>query len=181
MLIRTRPTADFASKNMEVDPAKGSILIRANRNEEAGAINNQTDSWKFQFEKILHNASQDETYEASSSEIIQSVVEGYNGTILCYGQTGAGKTYSMTGSSTQYKYRGIVPRAINQVFALTSIRFDQSVTIRVSYAEVYNEKIRDLIPHLNQGGKASEQAMKQDQNLQITDDNRGGVAIKGLT
>ena len=38
-----------------------------------------------QFEKILHNASQDEVYEQSATEIIQSVVEGYNGTIFCYG------------------------------------------------------------------------------------------------
>jgi len=72
----------------------------------------------------LHNASQDEVYETSASAIIQSVVEGYNGTVLCYGQTGAGKTYTMTGSQTEFKYRGIVPRAINQVFALTSSKFE---------------------------------------------------------
>ena len=89
-----------------------------------GTVNNQTDLWKFGFEKILHNASQDETYEASASEIIQSVVDGYNGTVLCYGQTGAGKTYTMTGSPTQFKYRGVIPRAITQLFALTSARFD---------------------------------------------------------
>ena len=68
------------------------------KREEAGIINNQSDAWTFNFEKILHNASQDETYEASAEEIIQSVVEGYNGTVMCYGQTGAGKTYTMTGS-----------------------------------------------------------------------------------
>lgn len=119
------------------------------------------DSWKFQFEKILHNASQDETYEATASEIIQSVVEGYNGTVLCYGQTGAGKTYSMTGSATIFKYRGIVPRAINQVFALCSARFDQAITIRISYAEIYNERIRDLLP----AAKSSADMMQQDQNL----------------
>jgi len=56
--------------------------------------------------------SQDEVYEASSQELVTSVVQGYNGTIMCYGQTGAGKTFSMTGSSTEYKYRGIVPRAV---------------------------------------------------------------------
>ena len=56
--------------------------------------------------------------------MIQSVVEGYNGTIFCYGQTGAGKTYTMTGSQTQFKYRGILPRAITQVYALTGNKFD---------------------------------------------------------
>jgi len=139
VVIRTRPTADFASKNLEVNPSKGQITI----NDDAGY---KTDVRKFQFEKILHNASQDEAYESSASEIIESVVQGYNGTVLCYGQTGAGKTYSMTGSSTVYKYRGIVPRAISQVYALTSSKFDQAITIRVSYSEIYNEKIRDLLP-----------------------------------
>ena len=145
VVIRTRPTADFAQKNINIDPTNGVIKMTHEKREEAGIINNQSDAWTFNFEKILHNASQDETYEASAEEIIQSVVEGYNGTVMCYGQTGAGKTYTMTGSQTVFKYRGIVPRAINQLFALTSMKFDQAITIRVSYAEIYNEQIRDLL------------------------------------
>ena len=90
------------------------------KKEELGIINNQTYAWTFNFEKILHNASQDETFETSAAQIIESVVEGYNGTVMCYGQTGAGKTYTMTGSQTVFKYRGIVPRAINQLFATTA-------------------------------------------------------------
>lgn len=124
VVIRTRPTADFASKNVEIDPSSGAITLKQDKNLSFGVINNQTDIWKFNFEKILHNASQDETYEVSAAEIIESVVEGYNGTVLCYGQTGAGKTYSMTGSSTQFKYRGLVPRAVSQVYALTQNKFD---------------------------------------------------------
>ncbi len=124
VVIRTRPTADFASKYVKIDQAKGTINLMCDKDPQDGHINNKTDSWKFQFEKILHNASQDETYEATASEIIQSVVEGYNGTVLCYGMTGSGKTYTMTGSGTVFKYRGVVPRAVNQVYALTSARFD---------------------------------------------------------
>ena len=63
VIIRTRPTADFASKNLEVDPSKGTIVIKNDKDEEAGFVNNQTDHWKFQFGTILHNASQDEVYE----------------------------------------------------------------------------------------------------------------------
>jgi Cdc6-like AAA superfamily ATPase len=69
-------------------------------------------------------------------------VQGYNGTILCYGQTGAGKTFTMTGSSTEYKYRGIVPRAVAQVYHEIADRFDQAITIRISYVEIYNEMVR---------------------------------------
>ena len=156
VVIRTRPTADFASKNVEIDANTGAITLKQDKNEAFGVINNQTDIWKFNFEKILHNASQDETYEVSASEIVHSVVEGYNGTVLCYGQTGAGKTYSMTGSATVFKYRGLVPRAISQLYALTSNKFEQAITIRVSYSEIYNEKIRDLLPNETTGSIAGE-------------------------
>lgn len=82
-------------------------------------------------------------YETSTQELVTSVVQGYNGTIMCYGQTGAGKTFTMSGSSTEYKYRGIVPRAIAQVYHEIAAKFDQAITIRVSYIEIYNEMVRN--------------------------------------
>ena len=77
VIIRTRPTADFASQNVEIDANSGAITLKQDKNEAMGLINNQTDIWRFNFEQILHNASQDETYEVSASEIVQSVVEGF--------------------------------------------------------------------------------------------------------
>lgn len=176
VVIRTRPTSDFSSKNFDINTAKGAITINKAKNPEDGHVNNCAEKWKFDFEKILHNASQDEVYETTAVDIINSVIDGYNGTILCYGQTGAGKTYTMTGSPTIFKYRGLLPRAISQVYNMTSAKFDQAITIRCSYSEIYNEKIRDLLP----SSKASEDLMHNEQNLQITDDGRGGVLIKGL-
>lgn len=77
-----------------------------------GVVNNQLDNWKFKFDKILHNATQDDVYDLSAARIVQNVVGGYNGTVMTYGQTGAGKTFSMLGLSNNYKQRGIIPRAI---------------------------------------------------------------------
>lgn len=57
VVIRTRPTADFAQKNLEIDPSKGKITIRFDKIEKYGHVNNQNDQWKFDFETILHNAS----------------------------------------------------------------------------------------------------------------------------
>ena len=51
----------------------------------------------------------------------------------------------MTGSSTEYKYRGIVPRAIAQVYHEIASKFDQAITIKVSYIEIYNEMMFDLL------------------------------------
>lgn len=47
-----------------------------------------------------------------AEDIVKSVVNGYNGTVMCYGQTGAGKTFTMNGSTPNFKYRGLIPRAI---------------------------------------------------------------------
>ena len=65
---------------------------------------------------FLTSRSQEDVYMICAKEITSSVVEGYNGTVMCYGQTGAGKTFTISGSSQNYKYRGIVPRALNQIF-----------------------------------------------------------------
>lgn len=52
------------------------------------------------------------------------------GTVMCYGQTGAGKTFTMTGATENYKHRGLIPRAIAQVFREIDEKPDQSITIR---------------------------------------------------
>jgi kinesin family protein 6/9 len=58
------------------------------------------------------------------------VLDGYNATVMAFGQTGAGKTYTMTGSSTNYGQRGIIPRAISQIFREADERQDYSINIR---------------------------------------------------
>ena len=64
---------------------------------------------------------------------------------MCYGQTGAGKTFSMSGSPQNYNYRGLIPRAVSQVFQEIGAKYDQSITIRVSYVEIYNELMFDIL------------------------------------
>jgi kinesin family protein 6/9 len=61
----------------------------------------------------MHNASQEDMFTYCAEDIVKSVVSGYNGTVMCYGQTGAGKTFTMNGATPNFKYRGIIPRAIN--------------------------------------------------------------------
>lgn len=49
-----------------------------------------------------------------------SALEGFSGTLLCYGQTGSGKTFTMTGSTSDYRYRGVIPRAIHMLYSKIS-------------------------------------------------------------
>jgi len=173
VVIRTRPTAHFASKNITIDTEEGTVLINKPKSEEAGPINNQLESWKFKYDKILHNASQEDVFDYCARGIISSIVEGYNGTIMCYGQTGAGKTFTMNGSPANFKYRGITPRTLSVIFQEIDSRFDQQVTVRVSYIEIYNELMFDLlspVPTHEQSG-----------NISIVEDAAGNVKVKGLS
>lgn len=94
------------------------------------------------------------------------------GTILAYGQTGAGKTFTMTGATQNYKYRGIAPRAIAQIFREIQDKPETAVVVRVSYLEIYNEALFDLLPA--EGGEDARE------DLQVMDDAKGVVTIKGL-
>jgi kinesin family protein 6/9 len=138
------------------------------KDEHGGHVNNQQESWRFKFDKLLHNATQEDVFDTCARDIVKSVVDGINGTVLVYGQTGAGKTFTMSGSMQNYKYRGLVPRAISQVFQEIGSRFDNEYTVRVSYLEIYNELLFDLISEV----PTSEQ---QGTAISIQDDAKGEI------
>ena len=77
--------------------------------------------------------------------IIESVIKGYNGTIFAYGQTGTGKTFTMEGIDNPKEKRGIIPRSFESIFGLIKATYNTNFLIRVSYLEIYNEEIRDLL------------------------------------
>jgi len=81
----------------------------------------------------------------TSKEILTSALEGYSGCILCYGQTGAGKTFTVTGAQSDYKYRGIVPRILSSLYQEINTRYDHHIKVSISYLELYNESLIDLL------------------------------------
>lgn len=95
VVIRTRPTAAFAQDILNFSQDKKVIHIHIPKNQDGGYINNQQEDWDFRFDHIMHNASQEMVYEECGTPIVKSLLDGYNGTILAYGQTGAGKTFTM--------------------------------------------------------------------------------------
>ncbi|KAJ3332232.1 Kinesin-like protein kif9 [Blyttiomyces sp. JEL0837] len=105
VVIRTRPTSEFAHDFIHFDHDQKSIRIHIPKGTDGGFINNQQENWDFKFDNILHNASQEKVYEECGGNILKSFLEGYNGTIMAYGQTGAGKTFTMTGATENYKHR----------------------------------------------------------------------------
>jgi|TARA_B110000977_G_scaffold92313_1_gene122350 hypothetical protein len=65
------------------------------------APNNSADAIRFEFDTILHDASQESVFTQCASEVCENVLGGYNGTVFAYGQTGAGKTFTMSGDTVR--------------------------------------------------------------------------------
>ncbi|KAJ0390788.1 hypothetical protein P43SY_011299 [Pythium insidiosum] len=116
------------------------------------------------------DATQDEVYTKTVKDIVPTILNGYHATIFAYGATGAGKTHTMMGSERDglgeldemiddedVNVDGIIPHALADIFALirhrkeeeTMLNLSQGTTyewkVLVSYLEVYNEQIRDLL------------------------------------
>ena len=94
VVIRTRPTSSI-TQHIAIGADKKNIHIHIPKNQDWGFINNQQENWDFTFDDILHNSSQESVYDECAAPIVKSLLDGYNGTILAYGQTGAGKTFTM--------------------------------------------------------------------------------------
>eukprot|EP00762_Andalucia_godoyi_P004055 ANDGO_06360.mRNA.1 Kinesin-like protein KLP1 len=165
--IRTRPTTNFAQDQLLIDPSADSITVDFRRRQAGGILQNQQDVFPFRFDSVLHNSSQEAVYDSVASEIVQSVLDGYNGTIMCYGQTGAGKTFTMIGGSSNFKYRGLVPRSLAHVYREIAAHPEQAVTVRISYLEIYNDQMFDLLNPQNEG------------KLEIQEDGLN-TSVKGL-
>ncbi|XP_048806288.1 kinesin-like protein KIF9 isoform X3 [Lagopus muta] len=112
--VRVKPTAHFAQDVIKFGPDNKSIDIYIKKDAKKGVVNNKQTDWSFRLDGVLHNTSQELTYETVAKKLVSEALTGYNGTIMCYGQTGAGKTYTMTGATAEYKHRGIIPRAVQQ-------------------------------------------------------------------
>ncbi|NXY33539.1 CENPE protein, partial [Pomatorhinus ruficollis] len=97
----------------------------------------------FSYDRVFHSSDNtQQLYDGVAVPIIQSAVQGYNGTIFAYGQTASGKTYTMMGNEDSV---GIIPKAIQHVFKIICEIPDREFLLRVSYMEIYNETITDLL------------------------------------
>ena len=172
VVIRTRPTQVFASKNISISSIDNKINITIPRNESKGIINNQKENWSFQFDKILHNVAQEEVFEYVKS-VISVSTRGFNGTVFAYGPTGSGKTFTMSGSSSNFNYRGIIPRSITRLFQELGGKIDFESKVSISYLEIYNEIIFDLLSPVP--------ANEQKGEINFQEDAKGNVIVKGLS
>ncbi|KAJ8415027.1 hypothetical protein AAFF_G00007250 [Aldrovandia affinis] len=99
------------------------------------------------FDRVLPpNTAQEQVYNACAKQIVEDVLGGYNGTIFAYGQTSSGKTHTMEGKLHSPQLMGIIPRIAHDIFDhIYSMDENLEFHIKVSYFEIYLDKIRDLL------------------------------------
>ncbi|XP_074069370.1 kinesin-like protein KIF3A isoform X6 [Macrotis lagotis] len=169
VVVRCRPfnereKAMCYKLSVSVDEMRGTITVH------------KTDSSNeppktFTFDTVFGpDSKQLDVYNLTARPIIDSVLEGYNGTIFAYGQTGTGKTFTMEGVRAVPELRGIIPNSFAHIFGhIAKAEGDTRFLVRVSYLEIYNEEVRDLL------GK------DQTQRLEVKERPDVGVYIKDLS
>lgn len=91
-------------------------------------------------------STQAQVYEEAAKPIVKDVLSGYNGTIFAYGQTSSGKTHTMEGAIGDESFEGIIPRIVNDIFQyIFTMEEKVEFHIKVSYFEIYMDKIKDLL------------------------------------
>ncbi|KAJ2030861.1 tubulin-dependent ATPase kip3 [Coemansia sp. S610] len=131
-----------------------------------GASNKRHKDIRFVFDRVYgEESSQRDIYEGTTRGLLDSVMHGYNATVFAYGATGCGKTYTISGCAED---PGVVFLTMQELFERITIAEDErTVEVALSYLEVYNETIRDL---LCESGP-----------LALREDARQGVTVAGLS
>ncbi|ORZ41738.1 P-loop containing nucleoside triphosphate hydrolase protein [Catenaria anguillulae PL171] len=117
------------------------------------------------FDHVYAGSDNEALYVQSMQQLVYSTMEGFNGTAFAYGQTASGKTFTMMGNDAQ---PGVIPRAVNDVFTYIKLTEGRrEFLLRVSYLEIYNETIRDLLS-------------PETRDLRIHEDRKRGVYVSPL-
>ncbi|XP_007441167.1 chromosome-associated kinesin KIF4A isoform X1 [Python bivittatus] len=121
------------------------------------------------------STEQEEVFSTCIAPLVRGIFSGYNATVLAYGQTGSGKTYSMGGAYTADQENdptvGAIPRVITLLFQEMKQKVEWHFTLKVSYLEIYNEDILDLLAP----------SKERTSQISIREDPKEGIKIVGLT
>src|SRR4051812_4729764 len=119
------------------------------------------------------NDDNSKVYDHSAKRLVRRVMEGYHGTVFAYGMTGTGKTFSMQGTASS---PGVIPLAITDIFSYIRETPSREFLLRVSYLEIYNEKIHDLLSMPTGNGVGANQV----EEIKLREDSKRGVYASPL-
>jgi len=150
---------------IEVDQKRCEVTINNPKTHKVADSNTR----QFTFDAVYGaKSTQEELYEENFRSLVDNVLNGFNGTIFAYGQTGTGKTFTMEGVRSDESLKGVIPRSFDHIFKHISRTKDEQYLIRASYLEIYQEEIRDLL------------SKDQTKRLQLKERPDTGVQVKDL-
>ncbi|KAJ1953268.1 hypothetical protein IWQ62_006034, partial [Dispira parvispora] len=164
VICRFRPQNSVENRN------GGVPIVEIDENGESVKVDSKEFQGSFTFDRIFGmGTTQEELFNYSIRSTVEDLFNGYNGTVFAYGQTGSGKTFTMMGADIDNNnLKGIIPRIVETIFAsIVDSPPTMEYTVKVSYMEIYMEKIRDLLN-------------PQNDNLPIHEEKSRGVYVKGL-
>ncbi|CAD8202494.1 unnamed protein product [Paramecium octaurelia] len=144
VIVRMRP---FNSREKE-NGSKPCVIVHEDTNSVELRNSQDNEVKNFSYDYVFGaETPQLQIYQKTAFNLVESVAEGYNGTIFAYGQTGCGKTFTMIGDPTNESMKGIIPRTFDQIISIINNNSDSNkkFLLRCSYIEIYNEEIHDLL------------------------------------
>ena len=181
----TQPQSAQQAQNVQVccrvRPERNDALVVdlrcAGREVQLHKIEGVCEEAVYTFDKVFSPTSpQREVYEQSARPVIEAILQGFNGTVLAYGPTSSGKTYTMEGFLEDPQFQGIIPRMVWTIFdGIRSTPPQIEFTVKVSIVEIYNDKIRDLLV------PCSRRPADLSQNLKVHEDPIRGIYVADCT
>ncbi|KAI8801655.1 P-loop containing nucleoside triphosphate hydrolase protein [Cladochytrium replicatum] len=171
VVVRCRP---FSEKEKQAGHRKIVTIV-----PETGTVSLENPKQADDIKSFTFDAAFDETcqqmevYNGTARGIVEAALSGFNGTVFAYGQTGTGKTFSMQGVANVPHLRGIIPNAFNHIFDHIARSVDKKFLVRVSFLEIYNEEIRDLLTKQVKGQSPTK--------LDVKEHPEKGVYVKDLS
>ncbi|XP_059198094.1 kinesin-like protein KIF1A isoform X10 [Centropristis striata] len=128
-------------------------IINPKQAKDNKSFNFDYSYWSHTSPEDINYASQMQVYKDIGEEMLLHAFEGYNVCIFAYGQTGAGKSYTMMGKQDVKDQQGIIPLLCEDLFTKFNDKADNSMSysVEVSYMEIYCERVRDLLNPKNKG------------------------------
>ena len=174
--VRVRPIMkhDVIKKScVRVLDGKVVVIMDPAQNDAKNVLrSNRTREKQYAFDYVFEpSSSQEATYHHTTKFLIHGVLDGFNATVFAYGQTGSGKTYTMIGTEEN---PGIMVRVMSDLFSICATQAAANVLtykVTVSFLEVYNENIRDLLS----------EGVGMDEYLDLREDPIKGPVVAGIT
>jgi len=162
--VTTKDTVVITIPTEYIANGKGKYYFKGEKKIKVTKVKEATFKFDFAFDEKIDQA---EVYRCTTANLVKQVINGYNATVYAYGATGTGKTYTMVGGGDNW---GIMIRSISDLFKIINNEKEKNYIIKISYVEIYNEIIKDLL---------ADQSSRNRNQLEIRTDAQKGVILQG--